>query len=188
MRHPFLEDVAAALARRGVGTLRWEFPYAAAGSRRPDPRPVLLDAVSTAVAEARRLAGGLPLFAGGKSMGGRMTSLAASAGRLDDVAGIVFLGFPLHPAGRPGVERADHLASVAAPMLFLQGTRDALAELARLRPICEALGPRARLHVVDGADHGFRVPKRSGRSSGDVSEELAREIERFVSARRADAR
>jgi uncharacterized protein len=179
MRHPFLEAVAAALARRRIGTLRYEFPYAAAGSRRPDPKPVLLDTVAAAAAEAVRLAAGLPLLAGGKSMGGRMTSLAAAGGRLAGVRGIVFLGFPLHPAGRPGSERADHLASVEPPLLFLQGTRDALADLARLRPVCEAL-PRARLHVIDGADHGFRVPKRSGRSSDEVIEELADEIARFA--------
>jgi predicted alpha/beta-hydrolase family hydrolase len=180
MRHPFLEAVVAALARRRVATLRWEFPYAAAGSRRPDPRPVLVETVESAAAEARRLAAGLPLLAGGKSMGGRMTSLAAAAGRLEGVRGIVFLGFPLHPAGRPGTERGEHLASVAAPMLFLQGARDALADLALLRPICEKLGPRARLHVIEGADHGFRVPKRSGRSSDDVIAELAGEIARFA--------
>jgi uncharacterized protein len=180
MRHPFLEAVAAALARQRVGTLRYEFPYAAAGSRRPDPKPVLLDTVAAAVAEAARLAGGLPLLAGGKSMGGRMTSLAAASGRASGVRGLVFLGFPLHPAGRPGTERAEHLASAEPPLLFLQGTRDALADLALLRPICADLGSRARLHVIEGADHGFRVPKRSGRSSDDVIEELAAEIARFA--------
>jgi uncharacterized protein len=180
MRHAFLEAVATALALRRVGTLRYEFPSAAAGSRRPDPRPVLVETVSAAAAEARRLAGGLALLAGGKSMGGRMTSHAAAAGRLQGVRGIVFLGFPLHPAGRPGTERADHLAGVAAPMLFLQGTRDALADLALLRPICEKLGPRAQLQVIEGADHGFRVPKRSGLRPADVIDELAGEIARFA--------
>jgi predicted alpha/beta-hydrolase family hydrolase len=176
MRHAFLEAIAAALAQRGVATLRFEFPYAAAGARRPDPRPVLIETVAAAAAEAGRLAGGLPLFAGGKSMGGRMTSHAAAEGRLDTVRGIVFLGFPLHPAGKPGHERAEHLARVAQPMLFLQGTRDALADLSLLRPICERLGPRARLHAIEGADHGFHVPKRSGRSDADVIDELAAEI------------
>jgi predicted alpha/beta-hydrolase family hydrolase len=182
MRHAFMEAAAAALTRHGVGTLRFEFPYAAAGARRPDPLPVLIETVVAAAAEARRLAGGLPLLAGGKSMGGRMTSRAAAEDRLADVRGLVFLGFPLHPAGRPGVERADHLASVAQPMLFLQGTRDALADLALLRPVCDRLGPRARLHVIDGADHGFHVPKRSGRSDADVLDELAAEVARFGSA------
>jgi predicted alpha/beta-hydrolase family hydrolase len=183
MRHPFLEAVAAALARRRVATLRYEFPYAAAGSRRPDPKPVLVETVAAAAAEAQRLAGGLRLLAGGKSMGGRMTSLAAAAGRLEGVRGIVFLGFPLHPAGKPGTERADHLASVEAPMLLLQGTRDALADLALLRPVCQALGPRARLCVIEGADHGFRVPKRSGLRLAEVIETLAEETARFAAER-----
>ena len=161
MRHAFLEAIAGTLARLRVATLRFEFPYAAAGGRRPDPKPVLLETVCAAVAEAGRLASGLPLFAGGKSMGGRMTSQAAADGRLEGVRGIVFLGFPLHPAGKPGSERADHLAQVHQPMLFLQGTRAALADLALLEPICEKLGPRARLHRVEGADHGFHVLKRS---------------------------
>jgi len=176
MRHAFMEAVAAALARQRVATLRFEFPYASAGSRRPDPRPVLIETVAAAGAEAQRIAGDLPLLAGGKSMGGRMTSQAAAEGRLAGARGIVFLGFPLHPAGKPATARADHLAGVAQPMLFLQGTRDALADLKLLRPICERLGPRALLHVIDGADHGFHVPKRSGRSDADVIEELADEV------------
>ena len=180
MRHAFMEAVAAALARQRVATLRFEFPYASAGSRRPDPRPVLVETVAAAAAEADRLAGGLPVFAGGKSMGGRMTSQAAAESRLAGVRGIVFLGFPLHPAGKPGTARADHLADVEPPMLFLQGTRDALADLSLLRPICERLGPRARLHVIEGADHGFHVPKRSGRSDADVIEELADAVARFA--------
>ena len=183
MRHAFLEAIADALAQRGVGTLRFEFPYAAAGARRPDPRPVLIETVCTAAAEAGRLAGSRPLFAGGKSMGGRMTSQAAAEGRLDGVRGIVFFGFPLHPAGKPDVARGDHLVQVGQPMLFLQGTRDALADLALLRPICEKLGARARLHVVEGADHGFHVLKRSGRSDADVIEELAAEVARFAAER-----
>jgi predicted alpha/beta-hydrolase family hydrolase len=180
MRHAFLEALAAALARERVGTLRFEFPYAANGARRPDPRRVLLDTVAAAVAEAARVAGGLPLFAGGKSMGGRMTSLAAAEGQLPGVRGLVFVGFPLHPAGRPGTERAAHLAQVDVPMLFLQGTRDALADLALLAPVLAGLGPRARLHIVDGADHGFHEPKRSGRTDADVIDELAREIREFA--------
>lgn len=173
MRHRFMDALAAALARRHVATLRFEFPYAAAGARRPDPRPVLVETVAAAAAEAQRLAQGLPLFAGGKSMGGRMSSHAAAEGRLAGVRGIVFFGFPLHAAGKPGAARAEHLARVAQPMLFLQGTRDALADLALLRPVCEKLGPRAELRVIEGADHGFHVPKRSGRSDADVIDELA---------------
>jgi len=184
MRHAFMEAVAAALAARRVGTLRFEFPYAAAGGRRPDPRPVLVETVAAAAAEARRLAGALPLIAGGKSMGGRMTSLAAAEGRLEGVRGIVFLGFPLHPAGRPSIERAAHLAEVRLPMLFLQGSRDTLADLKRLAPVCEKLGARAQLRVVDGADHGFHVLKRSGQSDAQVIETLAAEVARFAEAQR----
>ena len=181
MRHAFLEAIAGALARCRVATLRFEFPYAAAGARRPDPKPVLVETVCAAAAEATRLAGELPLFAGGKSMGGRMTSQAAAETALAAVRGLVFFGFPLHPAGRPGTTRADHLAGVRQPMLFLQGTRDTLADLVLLRPICEKLGPRAQLHVVEGADHGFHVLKRSGRSDADVIEELAAQAARFTS-------
>ena len=180
MRHAFLEAITAALARQRVATLRFEFPYASAGARRPDPRPVLVETVVAAAAEAERLAAGLPLLAGGKSMGGRMTSHAAAEGRLAAVRGLVFLGFPLHPAGKPGAARADHLGEVPQPMLFLQGTRDPLADLGLLRPICERLGARAALHVIEGADHGFHVPKRSGRSDADVIEELAARIAEFA--------
>jgi hypothetical protein len=180
MRHAFLEALAAALARERVATLRFEFPYAAAGARRPDPRPVLLDTVAAAVAEAERVGGGLPLFAGGKSMGGRMASQAAAEGRLASVRGLVFVGFPLHPAGRPGTERAAHLAQVGVPMLFLQGTRDALAELTLLEPIVAGLGARARLHVVEGADHGFRLRRRADRTDADVVAELAARTAAFA--------
>jgi hypothetical protein len=180
MRHAFMEAIAEALGRCRLATLRFEFPYVTAGSRRPDPRPVLLDTVCAAAAEAARLGGGLPLLAGGKSMGGRMTSLAAAEGRLEKVRGIVFFGFPLHPAGQPGTERAEHLARVPQPLLFLQGTRDALADLALLRPIVEALGPRARLRELEGADHGFHVRKRSGRTHEGVIEALAEDVVRFA--------
>ncbi len=173
MRHRFMEGAAAALAARDIATLRYQFPYMEKGISRPDPQPVLLATVQSAVAAARDAAGGLPLLAGGKSMGGRMTSLASAKHGLCDVRGIVFFGFPLHPAGSPGTERAEHLERAAAPMLFLQGTRDKLADLGRLRPVIERLGPKATLHVVDGADHSFEVPKRTGRNLSDVLEELA---------------
>jgi predicted alpha/beta-hydrolase family hydrolase len=172
MRHPFLETVAGALAARAIATLRYEFPYMQAGARRPDPAPVLEATVRATVEAARGAAGDLPLVAGGKSMGGRMTSRAAAAAPLAGARGLVFLGFPLHPAGRPGTDRAEHLSGVDLPMLFLQGTRDALADLPRMRAVCEALGPRARLHVVDGADHSFAVLKRSGRTGAEVIDEL----------------
>jgi hypothetical protein len=176
MRHRFMEDAAAALAAHGIATLRYQFPYVEQRSRRIDPQPVLLSTVRSAVAAARSAAGDLPLLAGGKSMGGRMTSLAASKEPLDGVMGIVFFGFPLHPAGEPATGRAEHLAAVPNPMLFLQGTRDKLADLGLLRPILDHLGPRATLHVVDGADHGFDMLKRSGRTAEEVLEELARTV------------
>jgi predicted alpha/beta-hydrolase family hydrolase len=173
MRHPFMEALAQQLAARGVATLRYQFPYTEQGARRPDPEPTLLAAVRAAVAAGREAAGGLPLLAGGKSMGGRMTSRAAAAAPLEGVRGLVFVGFPLHPAGQPGVTRAEHLARVTVPMLFLQGTRDTLAQLALLTPIVEQLGGRATLRVIEDADHGFHVLKRSGRTDELVLDELA---------------
>jgi uncharacterized protein len=173
MRHRFMEDASRHLAAAGIATLRYQFPCMEAGSRRPDSRATLLATVRAGVAAARAAVPDLPLLAGGKSMGGRMTSQAAAETPLADVRGLVFFGFPLHPAGPPGVERADHLERVALPMLFLQGERDKLAELDLLRPICARLGPRATLHVVPGADHGFHVPKSSGRADADVLGELA---------------
>ncbi len=176
MRHPFMQDIAAALAVRDVATLRYQFPYVEAGSRRPDPPAVLEATVRAAVAQAASRFPNLPLIAGGKSMGGRMTSQAAAKGGLPGVVGLAFLGFPLHPAGEPSVKRAEHLSEVRLPMLFLQGTRDALASLDLLRPVCLGLGTRATLHVVEGADHGFDVLKRSGRTRNDVLSELASTI------------
>jgi len=173
MRHPFMEAVAQALAVERIATLRYEFPYMAARRKRPDPQPVLLATVRAAVAEAA--AHGLPLLAGGKSMGGRMTTLAAAEGGLD-AKGIVLLGFPLHPAGKPSIERAEHLARVVQPTLFVQGTRDKLGGLDLLRPV---LPPRATLHVVEGADHGFAV---KGRGSGDVAREIAQAVARWAAA------
>jgi predicted alpha/beta-hydrolase family hydrolase len=172
-RHAFLETAASKLGDRGVATFRYAFPYAERGGRRPDPRPVLLATVRSAVEAARAEAGDLPLLAGGKSMGGRMTSLASAEAPLPGVGGIAFFGFPLHAAGRPPGDRAEHLAHVKVPMLFLQGTRDRLADLDLLRPVCAALGERARLHVVEGADHSFHVLKRSGRMPDQVMDELA---------------
>ena len=178
MRHPFLQGVADALAGHRVATLRYQFPYMNAGGRgsRPDPPAVAAAAVRAAVAAAAEHAPDLPLFAGGKSFGGRMTSTAAADAPLEPVRGLVFLGFPLHAAGRPGTARAAHLAHVTVPMLFLQGTRDPLAALDLLRPVCDHLGARATLHVVDGADHSFGVLKRSGRSNAEVLAEIAAAI------------
>lgn len=176
MRYPFMNSIAQHLAARGVGTLRYQFPYTEQGGRRPDPEPVLLATVRAAVAAGGEAAGDIPVLAGGKSMGGRMTSRAAAAEPLAGVSGIVFLGFPLHPAGQPGVSRADHLARVDVPMLFLQGTRDTLADLTLLRPVLEHLGERATLRVIEHADHSFHVLKRSGRTDEEVLDELARSI------------
>ena len=174
MTHPFMESLAAALAHHGIASFRYQFPYMERGSRRPDPAPLLEATVRSAVEAAASLAGELPLLAGGKSMGGRMTSRAAAGSPLAGVRGLVFFGFPLHPAGKPGTERADHLADVDAPMLFLQGSRDRLAGLDLLRPTVGGLGSRATLHVVADADHSFHVPVRSGRDDADVVDELAR--------------
>jgi len=179
MDHPFLRDLAASLAAVGIATLRYQFPYMEKGRRMPDRAPRLIATVRAAVAEAARFAPELPLLAGGKSMGGRMTSQAAAEAPLPGVRALVFFGFPLHPAKKPGTERGDHLARVSHPMLFLQGTRDKLADLDLLRSVLRPLGERATLHVVEGADHGFHVLKRSGRTDGEVLTELAATVAEF---------
>lgn len=176
MRHAFMEAMAGALNAHGLATFRYQFPYMEQRSGRPDPQPVLLGTVRAAIEAARAAAPDLPLLAGGKSMGGRMTSLAAAEGTLPGVHGLVFFGFPLHPAGRPAGSRADHLPRVRLPLLFLQGTRDALADLELLRPVVAALGARATMHVVEGGDHSFAVLKRTGRSGAEVIAELARVV------------
>ena len=173
MRHPFLESVALRLAARGVATFRYQFPYMEAKKRRPDSPAVAVATVRAAVQEAARRLEGMPLIAGGKSFGGRMTSTAASEAPLEGVRGLAFLGFPLHPPGKPGIARADHLDGVAVPMLFLQGTRDEFADAALLKQVLRRLGRRATLHQVEGGDHSFAVPKASGRTRDDVLEELA---------------
>lgn len=168
MAHPFVAAVAEELAARGVATLRYQFAYMERGSKRPDPPRMAHAAVRAAVAEAARQLPSTPLFAGGKSFGGRMTSQAQAASPLPGVKGLVFVGFPLHAAGQPGDERANHLFDVKVPMLFLQGSRDELADLSLLAPIVERLGPRATLHIVDQADHSFHVPARSGRNDAEA--------------------
>ena len=168
MRHPFLENMAQRLAERGIATLRYQFPYMEHGSRRPDPPAVAEATVRAAVEEAARVAPGLPLVAGGKSFGGRMTSSAQANAPLPGVAGLVFLGFPLHPPGRPGITRAAHLDRVAVPMLFVQGTRDEFADLALLEQVIARLGKRATLHLVEGGDHSFKVLKRTGRTEAEA--------------------
>ncbi len=168
MAHSFMTAVADGLAERGIASLRYQFPYMQKGSKRPDPPNVAHAAVRAAVAEARRQCPALPLIAGGKSFGGRMTSQAQAVSPLDGVVGLAFVGFPLHPAKRPSRDRARHLLDVAIPMLFLQGTRDALAERSELEPVCKALGERATLKLFADADHSFHVPARTGRKDVEV--------------------
>src|SRR5881628_3212154 len=176
MRLPFLETFARALAERDVATLRYQFPYMERRASRPDPPAVAAATVRAAAAEAARLAPELPVVAGGKSFGGRMTSTAQAEQPLPGVRGLVFLGFPLHPPGRPGDARAEHLTRVQIPMLFLQGTRDDFADLKLLRPVVQRLGERATLHLVDGGDHSFKVLKSAGRTADQVMTELAATI------------
>lgn len=173
MRHRFMESVSHALATRGVATFRYQFPYMETGRKRPDVPNRLIATVRRAVETAGEQAPDLPLIAGGKSLGGRMTSTAASTGLLPGVRGLAFLGFPLHAPNRPGDDRAAHLSDVQVPMLFLQGTRDALAAMSLMEPLCTRLGKRVTLHVVEGGDHSFAVPKRSGRTNDEVIDELA---------------
>jgi len=183
MLHPFLNAMAARLTERGVATFRYQFPYMDARRRRPDPPGTLVAGVRAAVEEACRLEPALPVFAGGKSLGGRMTSTAQAGEPLPGVRGLVFLGFPLHPPGRPGTGRADHLDGVRVPMLFLQGTRDDFAGIDELRPVLRRLGDRATLHVVDGGDHSFHVLKRSGRTDAKVLHELADAMASWITLR-----
>jgi uncharacterized protein len=171
MIHPSVENVAIGLAERGVATLRYQFPYMEKGSKRPDPPAIAHATVRAAAAEAAKACAGFTLIAGGRSFGGRMTSQAQAKAPLEGVQGLAFLGFPLHPTGQPSTERAAHLSEVQIPMLFLQGTNDGLAELNLLKPVVASLGHRATLHLLDGADHSFHVPKRSGRTDGEVMDE-----------------
>jgi len=172
MTHPFMAAIADGLAERGMATLRYQFPYMEEGSKRPDSPKVAQATVRAAVAEASRLVRDLPLFAGGKSFGGRMTSQAQAASPLAGVRGLIFLGFPLHPAGRPSAERGKHLFDVRIQMLFLQGTRDALADLGLVQELAERLGKRATLKLFDDADHSFHVPARTGRKDPEIMAEM----------------
>jgi uncharacterized protein len=178
MTHSFMEAFANGLGERSIASLRYQFPYMEKGSKRPDPPAVAQATVRAAVAIAAQIFPGLGLIAGGKSFGGRMTSQAQAAAPLPGVRGLAFVGFPLHPAGKPSTDRADHLAKVELPMLFLQGTRDGLAEVALIEPVVQRLGRLARLHLVDGADHSFHVLARSGRNDREVMDEI---IDAFAS-------
>ena len=181
MSHRFMEEVASGLADRDIATLRYQFPYMEKGSKRPDAPAVAHAAVRAAVAEAARRCADLPLFAGGKSFGGRMTSQAQASKPLPGVRGLVFLGFPLHPAGKPATERATHLGKILIPMLFVQGTADKLAEPALIGPVVSALGS-ATLRQVEAADHAFHVPARSGRTDREVMTEILDAVATWVRA------
>jgi uncharacterized protein len=182
MRHAWLERFVGDLRACRIASLRYQFPFMEQGAKRPDPPPVAHAAVRAAVEVASSLADGLPLLAGGRSFGGRMTSQAQAAAPLRNVRGLVFLGFPLHPAGRPSSSRAEHLRDVHVPMLFMQGTRDALAELPLLQSLCSELGKGATLRLFDGADHSFHVLARSGRTDAQISAEMARTLAQWVEA------
>jgi predicted alpha/beta-hydrolase family hydrolase len=180
MHHTFMQAVADGLAERGIATLRYQFPYMERGDKRPDPPKIAQATVRAAVEEAARAAPGLALFAGGKSYGGRMTSQAQAAEPLAGVKGIAFLGFPLHPPGQPSEARSEHLFNVKIPMLFLQGTRDKLADLALLKPIVERIGPAATLGTFEGVDHSFHVPKGSGKTDAGVMRDLLDALAQWI--------
>ncbi len=180
MRQKFNEAIAHSLAEHGIATFRYQFPYMEQGGKRPDSKPVIYTTVRSAVETAAKLAKDLPLFAGGKSFGGRMTSNAAAEEPFAGVRGIVFFGFPLHPPGKPSIERAEHLSKVTVPMLFLQGTRDEFAEMKLLKPVVKKFGKLATLHIIEGADHSFHVLKSSTRNDGDVLEEIVRTVEDWI--------
>ena len=182
MKHPFMAAMAEGLAACGIATLRYQFPYMERGSKRPDPPQLAHATVRAAVAAASRVLPDLPLIAGGKSFGGRMTSQAQAIAPLPGVRGLAFLGFPLHPAGKPSSERADHLSAVHIPMLFLQGTRDQLATLELIEPLCGSLGQRSTLQLFADADHSFHVPARSGRTDADVREAVLDALSAWIAA------
>ena len=181
MRHVFMQNIAEKLADNGIATLRYQFPYMEKGIKRPDSEALLTASVCGAVTAAQEHANGLPLFAGGKSMGGRMTSLAAAQAPLNDVRGLIYLGFPLHAAGKPSADRANHLFDIKLPMLFLQGSRDALADLNLLKPLCARLGKRVELFVIEGGDHSFHLLKSSGRSDDQALDQAALKVVSWIS-------
>jgi predicted alpha/beta-hydrolase family hydrolase len=185
MAHPFMAKIAEGLAARGIATLRYQFPYMERGSKRTDPPAIAHATVRAAVAEAARQLPDVALYAGGKSFGGRMTSQAQSEAPLPDIRGLVFLGFPLHPAGKPSTDRAAHLADIGVPMLFLQGSRDDLASLELLRPVVQGLGDRATLAVFEHADHSFHVPAKSGRKDGEVMGDLLDAVAGWITRQNA---
>lgn len=176
MDHPFMNKMAACLADERIGTLRFNFPYTEKKLKRIDPTPILMETIRSSIKAAKEYSGDIQLFAGGKSMGGRMTSQAAAAKPLEGVKGLIFFGFPLHAPGKNTTERAEHLFNVTVPMLFLQGTRDKLANLELLKPIISKLGNKAQLSIIEGADHSFHLLKSSGRSDDEVLKDLANKV------------
>jgi len=181
MKSAFMENIARSLAEQDIATFRYNFPYIEQGKKAPNPPPILKKTIVSAVEEAKKHAGSLPLLAGGKSLGGRITSIVAAEGLLTSVKGLVFFGFPLHAPGKPSTDRADHLKIIKIPMLFLQGTRDKLANLDLLKPICRKLDNKVTLQIFEGGDHSFHVPKRSGKSDEQVTDELANTVASWLS-------
>lgn len=181
MRHRFMEDASVQLAERSIATFRYQFPYMEKRIKRPDPESMLTDTVRAAVITAKKQAGDLPLFAGGKSMGGRMTSLAVAQEPLAEVRGLVYFGFPLHAMGKPSADRGGHLADIPIPMLFLQGSRDGLADLKLLKPLCKQLGKNAELFVIEGGDHSFHMLKSAKRSDEQVLSDAAEKAAQWMS-------
>lgn len=182
MKNKFMEQVSISLAEKNIATIRFNFPYMEIGKKVPDKKSVCVETIKAAAEKSSKLCPKIPLFAGGKSFGGRITSTAASEGNLPDVKGIVFFGFPLHAPGKPANERAEHLYKVNIPMLFLQGTRDALASLDLLKPVLKKIGKKAELFIVDGADHSFHVPKENKLKDSEVIELICTEIKKWFNS------
>lgn len=183
MGHPSMETNARGFAQRGIATLRYQFPYMEKGGGRPDPPRIAHSTIRAAAAASAKLAGDLPLFAGGRSYGGRMTSQAQALVPIEGVRGLVFLGFPLHPAGSPAIDRADHLEKIEVPMLFVSGDRDSLADMSLLEPLVDQLGERSTLCVIKGGDHGLRVPAKSGRTPAEAQSEALDAVASWIGER-----
>ncbi len=183
MEHPFMENVSSYLADEGVATLRFNFPFTEKKKKSPDPAPILIATIKSAIDAAKKYSKGIPLFAGGKSMGGRMTSMAASKETMDGVKGIIFFGFPLHAPGKPSADRSEHLFNVNIPMLFLQGTRDKLADLELLKPVVKKIKDKAELFIVEGGDHSFHVLKSSGKNEEDILIEISKKAAEWMNSK-----
>jgi uncharacterized protein len=180
MDHPFMNKAAEYLEEENIGTLRFNFPYTEKKSKRIDPAPILMETIRSSVNAAKDYSGDIPLFAGGKSMGGRMTSQTAAANPLDEIKGLIFFGFPLHAPGKESTDRAEHLFKVKLPMLFLQGTRDKLAKLELLKPVIKKIGKKADLYIIEGADHSFHLLKSAGKSDDEVLKEISNKVSNWI--------